>query len=40
VVHDDHYTDAVDFLNGSSGDDWLIFINNEDHVSGQAEATN
>jgi hypothetical protein len=40
VVHDDHYTDAVDFLNGSSGDDWLIFTSAEDKVTGQAEETN
>jgi hypothetical protein len=40
VVHDDHYVDAVDFLNGASGNDWLIFMSSEDHVAGQAEATN
>jgi hypothetical protein len=30
----------VDFLNGASGNDWLIFITGEDQVAGQAEATN
>jgi autotransporter-associated beta strand protein len=40
VVHDDDFIDAVDFLNGSAGNDWLIFRNGEDKVAGQAEATN
>jgi Ca2+-binding RTX toxin-like protein len=38
-VHDDLSPDAVDFLNGSSGEDWLIFRADEDKVSGQLEAT-
>jgi hypothetical protein len=40
IVHDDHFADAVDFLNGASGNDWLLFTNGEDKVAGQAEATN
>ncbi len=40
VVHDDHFADAVDFLNGAAGDDWLLFTSGEDKVAGQAEATN
>jgi Ca2+-binding RTX toxin-like protein len=40
VVHDDHYSDAVDFLNGAAGNDWLLFCGGDDHVAGQAEAAN
>jgi Ca2+-binding RTX toxin-like protein len=32
--------DAIDFLNGAAGDDWLIFVDTEDRVGGQAEASN
>jgi hypothetical protein len=40
VVRDDISAVAIDFLNGSSGDDWLILLMGEDKVSGKAEATN
>jgi autotransporter-associated beta strand protein len=39
-VRDDLLADAIDFLNGSSGDDWLVFRASEDKVSGQVEAAN
>jgi autotransporter-associated beta strand protein len=39
-VYDDMSADAIDFLNAASGDDWLIFLSNEDKVAGQAEAAN
>ena len=39
-VVDDVFADAIDFLNGSSGDDWLIYKSGEDKVSGQQEAAN
>jgi hypothetical protein len=39
AVRDDLCADAIDFLNGSSGDDWLIYSDDEDKVSGQTEAT-
>jgi PKD repeat protein len=39
-VRDDVSADAIDFLNGASGDDWLIFLLSEDKVSGQAESAN
>jgi Ca2+-binding RTX toxin-like protein len=38
AVRDDISADAIDFLNGSSGEDWLIFLVGEDKVSGQMEA--
>jgi hypothetical protein len=31
-VRDDLAPDAVDFLNGSSGSDWLIFLMMEDKI--------
>ena len=40
VVQDDMSIDAIDFLNGSSGNDWLIFLAGEDKVTGQTEASN
>jgi hypothetical protein len=39
-VVDDLFGDQIDFLNGSAGDDWLIFTLGEDKVTGQAEAAN
>jgi autotransporter-associated beta strand protein len=39
-VVDDLFADEVDFLNGSAGDDWLIFTVGEDKVAGQQEAIN
>jgi uncharacterized delta-60 repeat protein len=39
-VVDDTFADQIDFLNGSSGDDWLIFLAGEDKVVGQTEAAN
>jgi Ca2+-binding RTX toxin-like protein len=39
AVYDDLCADAVDFLNGASGNDWLLFMNGEDKIAGQAEAT-
>jgi extracellular elastinolytic metalloproteinase len=39
-VVDDLFGDQIDFLNGSSGDDWLIFAIGEDKVAGKAEAAN
>jgi hypothetical protein len=39
-MHDDVSVDAIDFLNGAAGNDWLIFLAGEDKVAGQAEATN
>jgi hypothetical protein len=40
LVCDDQYADAIDFLNGSAGNDWLIFRDGEDKVTGQVEAAN
>src|SRR5262249_45374901 len=40
LVHDDHFIDAVDFINGAAGNDWLIFMTGEDKVAGQTEAAN
>jgi hypothetical protein len=40
IVRDDLSADAIDFLNGASGDDWLIFLLSEDIVSGHVEAAN
>jgi hypothetical protein len=37
-VRDDLAPDAVDFLNGSAGNDWLIFLMTEDKVT-NGEAT-
>jgi Ca2+-binding RTX toxin-like protein len=37
-VRDDLASDAVDFLNGTAGDDWLIFLTMEDKVA-NGEAT-
>jgi hypothetical protein len=39
-VRDDEFEDAIDFLNGSGGDDWLLFLAGEDKVTGQVEAPN
>jgi len=39
-VRDDLSPNAVDFLNGCSGDDWLILVISEDNVAGKAEAIN
>ena len=39
-VIDDMFADAIDFLNGSAGDDWLIFTAGEDKVAGKAEQSN
>ena len=39
-VRDDRSADALDFLNGSAGNDWVIFQTGEDKVSGQVEAAN
>ena len=39
-VLDDYLADEIDFLNGSSGNDWLIFSAEEDKVVGQTEAAN
>ncbi len=39
-VIDDVFADAIDFLNGSAGDDWLIFTTGEDKVAGKAEQSN
>jgi hypothetical protein len=39
-VIDDAFADDIDFLNGSSGNDWLIFKSGEDKVAGQIEAGN
>ena len=39
-VVDDCFGDAIDFLNGGAGDDWVIFAVGEDKVVGQAEAAN
>jgi hypothetical protein len=39
-VRDDNTADDVDMLQGSSGNDWLIYKGNEDKVSGQVEASN
>jgi Ca2+-binding RTX toxin-like protein len=39
-VVDDVMGDEIDFLNGSSAEDWLIFKVGEDKVAGRAEATN
>jgi uncharacterized delta-60 repeat protein len=39
-VVDDFFADQIDLLNGSSGDDWLIFLAGEDKVVGQTEETN
>ena len=33
-VRDDLAPDAVDFLNGTAGNDWLIFLMTEDKVTG------
>jgi hypothetical protein len=38
-VVDDLFVDDIDFLNGSSGDDWLIFLDGEDQIVGQIEAS-
>jgi hypothetical protein len=39
-VLDDMSADRFDFLNGASGNDWLIFQHGEDKVVGQTEASN
>ena len=39
-VFDDAFADDIDFLNGSSGNDWIIFKTGEDKVTGQIEAGN
>lgn len=39
-VVDDFFTDEIDFLNGASGNDWLIFKAGEDRIVGQAEESN
>jgi uncharacterized delta-60 repeat protein len=39
-VIDDAFADDIDFLNGASGDDWLIFSAGEDKVAGKIEAGN
>ena len=39
-VIDDVFADSIDFLNGSAGDDWLIFAAGEDRVAGKAEMSN
>jgi hypothetical protein len=39
-VFDDVFADDIDFLNGSGGDDWLIFSTGEDKVAGRVEASN
>jgi hypothetical protein len=39
VVREDLAPDAIDFLNGAAGDDWLIFLADEDTVGGHAEAS-
>lgn len=38
-VVDDLMTNSIDELNGSSGNDWIIYEDGEDKVSGQAEAS-
>jgi Ca2+-binding RTX toxin-like protein len=38
-VREDISADAIDFLNGSAGEDWLIVLAGEDKVSGKSEAT-
>ncbi len=39
-VVDDCFDDEMDFLNGSGGDDWLIYALDEDKVTGKPEASN
>jgi extracellular elastinolytic metalloproteinase len=39
-VVDDVFADDIDFLNGTSGNDWLIFRSDEDRVAGHSESTN
>lgn len=39
-VMDDAFADAIDFLNGSAGEDWIIFLAGEDKITGKAEAAN
>jgi Ca2+-binding RTX toxin-like protein len=39
-VVDDCFGDQIDFLNGASGNDWLIFLAGEDKVVGQIEESN
>ena len=39
-VVDDCFDDEMDFLNGSGGDDWLIYALGEDKVTGHIEASN
>lgn len=39
-VRDDLSANAVDFLNGAAGDDWLLFLSGEDKISGQLEQAN
>src|SRR5262249_55465863 len=39
-VIDDAFADDIDFLNGSAGNDWIIFKSGEDKVTGQIEAAN
>lgn len=39
-VLDDFFADQIDFLNGGSGNDWVIFKAGEDKVVGQTEAAN
>ena len=39
-VRDDLSADAVDFLNGAAGDDWLLLLFGEDKISGQSEMMN
>ena len=38
TVRDDISVGVIDFLNGSSGEDWLIYSADEDKVSGRTEA--
>jgi hypothetical protein len=40
AVMDDYADDEFDFLNGASGEDWLILLAGEDRVVGQSEAIN
>jgi hypothetical protein len=39
-VVDDLFSDEIDFLNGASGDDWLIIMADEDRIAGKAEWEN
>jgi Ca2+-binding RTX toxin-like protein len=40
VILDDNMGDQIDFLQGGSGDDWLVFLSGEDRVLGRQEASN